>query len=72
MVFAGRQIARLWLRIFEDIVQGKASETDCMFKLRERISDLAQKMAELAQKPPPSLRIPLDDGEDNLSNKNSD
>ena len=49
----------------EDIVQGKANETDCMFKLRERVSDLAQKMADLAQKLPPSLRVPLDDDDEN-------
>jgi len=39
----------------EDIVQGSASETDCMFKLRERVRDLAHEMFDLAQKLPPSL-----------------
>ena len=39
----------------EDIAQGMASETDCVFKLRERVRDLAQEMVDLAQKLPPSL-----------------
>jgi len=39
----------------EDIAQGLASETDCVFKLRERVRDLAQEMVDLAQKLPPSL-----------------
>lgn len=39
----------------EDIAQGTASETDCIFKLRERVKDLAQEMVDIAQKLPPSL-----------------
>lgn len=39
----------------EDIAQGVASETDCVFKLRERVRDLAQEMKLLAEKMPPSL-----------------
>ncbi len=39
----------------EDIVQGTAVETDCIFKLRERVRDLAQEMVGLAAKLPPSL-----------------
>lgn len=39
----------------EDIAQGKASETDCVFKLRERVRDLAREMFDLAEKLPPSL-----------------
>lgn len=39
----------------EDIAQGIASETDCVFKLRERVRDLAQEMIELAEKLPPSI-----------------
>jgi iron only hydrogenase large subunit-like protein len=39
----------------EDIAQGRASETDCLFKLRERVRDLAQEMIGLAEKLPPSL-----------------
>ena len=31
----------------EDIVRGYADETDCVFKLRERISDLVDKMSDL-------------------------
>lgn len=39
----------------EDIVQGTASETYCVFILRERVRDLAQEMVDLAKKMPPSL-----------------
>lgn len=39
----------------EDITQGKASLTDCVFKLRERVRDLAKEMMDLAEKLPPSL-----------------
>lgn len=39
----------------EDIIQGKASATDCVFKLRERVRDLAKEMMDLAGKMPPSL-----------------
>ena len=39
----------------EDIAQGFAAETDCVFKLRERVRDLAQEMVNLAEKLPPSL-----------------
>ena len=39
----------------EDIAQGLATETDCVFKLRERVRDLAKEMVELAEKMPPSL-----------------
>lgn len=39
----------------EDIAQGTASETDCVFKLRERVRDLAREMVDLAEKLPPSL-----------------
>lgn len=39
----------------EDIAQGIASETDCVFKLREKVRDLAQEMVGLAGKLPPSL-----------------
>ncbi len=39
----------------EDIVRGKANETDCIFKLRERVSLLAKEMAELESKLPPSM-----------------
>lgn len=36
----------------EDIVQGTASEFDCIFKLRESVKVLAEKMIELAEKIP--------------------
>ena len=39
----------------EDIVQGTASETDCVFRLREMVRDLAQEMVSLSEKLPPSL-----------------
>lgn len=39
----------------EDITQGMASETDCVFKLREKVRDLAREMVDLAEKLPPSL-----------------
>ncbi|WP_346355883.1 [Fe-Fe] hydrogenase large subunit C-terminal domain-containing protein [Azotosporobacter soli] len=39
----------------EDIVQGQASEMDCIFKLRERVHELAKEMMGLAEKLPPSL-----------------
>ncbi len=39
----------------EDIVQGTATETDCVFKLREKVRDLAEDMVRLAGKLPPSL-----------------
>ena len=31
----------------EDIVRGYATETDCIFKLRERVRDLANQMVKL-------------------------
>ncbi len=39
----------------EDIVRGKANETDCIFKLRERVSELAKEMAKLESQLPPSM-----------------
>lgn len=39
----------------EDIVRGLAVETDCIFKLRERVNELAGEMAELAAKLPPAM-----------------
>jgi iron only hydrogenase large subunit-like protein len=42
----------------EDIVRGLALETDCVFKLRERVRDLAAEMKELAEKVPPSMEQP--------------
>ena len=34
----------------EDIVQGKACESDCVFKLRTRVETLAGEMQELSNK----------------------
>ena len=39
----------------EDIVRGIANETDCIFKLRERVRDLAEKMMELEGRTPPVM-----------------
>ena len=36
----------------EDIVLGYASEMDCVFKLREKVKELAQQMIELSEKIP--------------------
>lgn len=45
----------------EDIVQGQAAETDCVFILRKRVGELAQEMVNLSSKLPP----PLDKDDDN-------
>lgn len=39
----------------EDIVRGNADETDCIFKLRNKVRNLAMQMAELEAKMPPVL-----------------
>lgn len=39
----------------EDIVRGNADETDCIFKLREKVRELAIQMSELESKMPPVL-----------------
>ena len=39
----------------EDIVRGIANETDCIFKLRDRVRQLATQMMELEEKMPPVL-----------------
>ena len=39
----------------EDIVRGQADEVDCLFKLREKVTYLAEKMVEISSKMPPSL-----------------
>ncbi len=49
----------------EDIVRGLALETDCVFKLRERVRDLAAEMKELAEKVPPSMGQPVDNSKSN-------
>ena len=35
------------LALAEDIVRGEATETDCIFKLKEKIRDVADQMSEL-------------------------
>lgn len=45
----------------EDIAQGQASKTDCVFILRNKVRDLAYEMVDLAAKLPP----PLDKAEEN-------
>jgi len=42
----------------EDIVSGTASESDCIFKLRERMSSLFHEMSELQGYMPPPFREP--------------
>jgi len=39
----------------EDVVRGLATEMDCVFKLRERVRELAGEMMELAEKAPPAM-----------------
>lgn len=39
----------------EDVVRGLANEMDCVFKLRERVRQLAGEMVELAEKVPPAM-----------------
>lgn len=40
----------------EDIVRGFANETDCIFRLREQVRNLAKEMMELESKMPPAFR----------------
>lgn len=39
----------------EDVVRGLANEMDCVFKLRERVRELAVEMIQLAEKAPPAM-----------------
>jgi len=39
----------------EDIVRGHADEIDCIFKLREQVSEMAKNMVRLSSKLPPSI-----------------
>lgn len=41
----------------EDIVRGLAVETDCVFKLRERVHELANELMALASKVPPAMGL---------------
>ncbi len=49
----------------EDIVRHNADETDCIFKLRERVRALALEMMELESKMPPVMDKSSDGKEDN-------
>lgn len=40
----------------EDIVRGQADEIDCIFKLKEKVSEMAENMVRLSSKLPPSIR----------------
>ncbi|MFP4662279.1 MAG: [Fe-Fe] hydrogenase large subunit C-terminal domain-containing protein [Halanaerobiales bacterium] len=40
----------------EDIINGKAKRTDCVFVLREQVGDLADRMSELAHALPPVMK----------------
>ncbi|MDP4091763.1 MAG: [Fe-Fe] hydrogenase large subunit C-terminal domain-containing protein [Bacillota bacterium] len=51
----------------EDIVRGIANETDCIFKLREKVRDLASQMIELEAKMPPVLDRENDDKQEQES-----
>ncbi|MFZ5990130.1 MAG: [Fe-Fe] hydrogenase large subunit C-terminal domain-containing protein [Bacillota bacterium] len=48
----------------EDIVRGNANETDCIFRLREKVRDLAVQMMQLEEKMPPVM-----DKEESSNNK---
>jgi iron only hydrogenase large subunit-like protein len=47
----------------EDIVRGIGVETDCTFKLREKVKALAEEMADLAGKIPPAMGVEKSGGE---------
>jgi|LSQX01.2.fsa_nt_gb iron only hydrogenase large subunit-like protein len=51
----------------EDIVRGNANETDCIFKLREKVRNLASQMVDLEAMMPPVM-----DKEDNLPEDKDD
>lgn len=47
----------------EDIVQGIATETDCVFNLRDRVKHLATEMLDLSKKLPPTMDKKQEGGE---------
>lgn len=55
----------------EDIVQGKATEIDCIFKLRASVKKLAHGMLELARQIPIDNNDFNDNGEENNADKGS-
>jgi len=48
----------------EDVVRGLATEMDCVFKLRERVCQLAEEMMLLSEKLPPAMRQALKNKEE--------
>lgn len=44
----------------EDIVRGNASEMDCVFKLREKVKELAEEMIEISEKIPSGRKGKID------------
>lgn len=54
----------------EDIVRGNANETDCIFKLRDKVRSLAMQMAELEAKMPPVMDKKEENSEDDEKNEN--
>ena len=56
-----------WRALAEDIVRGNANETDCIFKLREKVRNLASQMVDLEAMMPPVM-----DKEDNLPEDKDD
>lgn len=49
----------------EDIVRGLASETDCVFKLREKVQLLAEELMQVASQLPPSMGMAKKSTEEN-------
>lgn len=47
----------------EDIVQGMANEADCVFRLRDKVKELAAEMFDLSQKLPPTMEVKDNKGE---------
>jgi iron only hydrogenase large subunit-like protein len=56
----------------EDIVRGIANETDCIFKLREKVRDLAVQMMELEAKIPPVMNKNAGINNANVSDDNDE
>lgn len=50
----------------EDIVRGLGNETDCIYKLRERVRELAREMMTLQEQLPGSFKS------DNIDRENTD
>jgi hypothetical protein len=55
----------------EDMVRGLAVETDCIFKLRERVRELAGELQSLAEKLPPAMSLDKKDDTHNDAVNNS-